>query len=219
MTRKATTPTVRCARALALSLALGATSSAWAGAQAEEQLAPSVAQGLSRAIADQPVPADWASRAGISTWLAEMSRRVGSRIPDERERLEFLLTAHYEATRAGLDPQLVLGIVHHESGFRKYAVSVADARGYMQVMPFWMRMIGDPSDQNLFQLRTNLRYGCVILRHYLDREGGDVFRALGRYNGSLGKAEYPQAVLAAMQRYTTQLASGGASVGTALAVH
>ena len=94
---------------------------------------------------------------------------------------------HYEATRAGLDPQLVLGVIHHESGFKKYAVSIADARGYMQVMPFWTKLIGG-AEHNLFHLRTNLRYGCVILRHYLDRENGDLFRALGRYNGSLGRS-------------------------------
>ena len=115
--------------------------------------------------------------------------------PTPTARTEFLATVHYEATRAGLDPQLVLGVIHHESNFRKYAVSVADARGFMQVMPFWVRLIGTP-DQNLFQLRTNLRYGCTILRHYLDVENGDVYRALGRYNGSLGRPEYPTAVMA-----------------------
>ena len=106
---------------------------------------------------------------------------------------------HYEATRAGLDPQLVLGVIQHESNFRKYAVSSADARGYMQVMPFWAKLIGTP-EHNLFHLRTNLRYGCVILRHYLDTENGDLYRALGRYNGSLGQPEYPNAVLATMNR-------------------
>jgi soluble lytic murein transglycosylase-like protein len=205
------------ALALAAWLAFAAAPMAWAGAQAEEQLAPSVAQGLSRAIADQPVPPNWAARAGISTWLADMSRRIAARVPDERERLDLLLTVHYEATRAGLDPQLVLAVVHHESGFRKYAVSSADARGYMQVMPFWTRLIGDPADHNLFQLRTNLRYGCVILRHYLEREGGDLYRALGRYNGSLGRPEYPQAVLAAMQRYAVPTTTASASGVTALA--
>jgi soluble lytic murein transglycosylase-like protein len=106
---------------------------------------------------------------------------------------------HYEATRAGLDPQLVLGVIQHESAFRKYAVSIVGARGYMQVMPFWTKLIGSP-EQNLFHLRTNLRYGCVILRHYLDIENGDVYRALGRYNGSLGQAEYPTAVMTALNR-------------------
>jgi soluble lytic murein transglycosylase-like protein len=94
--------------------------------------------------------------------------------------------------RAGLDPQMVLAVMYHESGFKKYAFSSAQARGYMQVMPFWVKQIGSP-DQNLFNLRTNLRYGTVILRHYLDIENGDYYRALGRYNGSLGTAEYPTA--------------------------
>jgi soluble lytic murein transglycosylase-like protein len=94
--------------------------------------------------------------------------KLATRIPDAGERRDLLATVHYEAIRAGLDPQLVLGVIHHESGFKKYAVSVADARGYMQVMPFWTRSIGS-QDHNLFHLRTNLRYGCVILRHYLDR--------------------------------------------------
>ena len=93
---------------------------------------------------------------------------------------------------------MVLGLIQVESGFRKYAVSSAGARGYMQVMPFWIRVIGEPQ-HNLFSLRTNLRYGCVILRHYLNIENGDYFRALGRYNGSLGQPEYPDAVNAAWQ--------------------
>jgi soluble lytic murein transglycosylase-like protein len=125
-----------------------------------------------------------------------MSRRLERRVPDRRQRIELLRTVHFEALRAGLDPQLVLGIIEVESAFRKYAVSRSGARGYMQVMPFWIKVIGSRGD-NLFHLRTNLRYGCVILRHYLDMENGDYFRALGRYNGSLGKAAYPRAVLAA----------------------
>ncbi len=188
---------------------------AHAGAQVEEQLQPAVATGLARSIADHPVPAAWAAKAGISAWLADMSRRLAPRIPDERDRLDLLLTVHYEATRAGLDPQLVLGVIHHESGFKKYAISPAGARGYMQVMPFWVGLIGSP-DHNLFQLRTNLRYGCVILRHYLDREGGDLYRALGRYNGSLGRPEYPNAVVAAMQRYSAQIASAPVQAGASI---
>jgi soluble lytic murein transglycosylase-like protein len=174
---------------------------ALAGAQAEEALAQSVVTVLSRAISDRPVPADWEQRVDVHAWIEAMSKRLAPRMPDEAERRELLRSVHYESVRAGLDPQLVLAVIHHESGFKKYAVSVADARGYMQVMPFWTRVIGAP-EHNLFHLRTNLRYGCVILRHYLDREGGDLYRALGRYNGSLGRPEYPTAVLAAMQRYT-----------------
>ena len=123
-------------------------------------------------------------------WLAEMSRRLEKRVPNRDDRHEFLRAVHYEATRAGLDPQLVLGLIQVESGFKKYAVSKARARGFMQVMPFWIKLIGN-KDDNLFHLRTNLRYGCTILRHYLDIERGDLFRALGRYNGSLGHSKYP----------------------------
>ena len=171
-----------------------------AGAQQEEQLAPSVVVGLAKAIADAPVPADYAGRPELQPWLAEMSRRIAHKVADERERRDLLTTVHYEATRAALDPQLVLGVIYHESGFKKYAVSVAGARGYMQVMPFWPPLLG-AADQNLFNLRTNLRYGTVILRHYLDIENGDYYRALGRYNGSLGQPEYPNAVLAALNRH------------------
>lgn len=129
-----------------------------------------------------------------------MSRRLQKRIPDQARREDFLRTVHYEASRAGLDPQLVLGLIQVESGFRKYAVSSAGARGFMQVMPFWVRTIGMP-EHNLFHLRLNLRYGCTILRHYLDIEKGDLFRALGRYNGSLGRAQYPNLVLSAWRKH------------------
>ncbi len=123
-----------------------------------------------------------------------MSPRLERRIPDTRERLAFLKTVHYEATRAGLEPELVLGVIEVESNFRKYAVSHAGARGYMQVMPFWVKLIGD-KETNLFHLRTNLRFGCTILRHYIDIERGNLYRALGRYNGSLGQPQYPTLVL------------------------
>ena len=194
-------PRVRAAAvALCAACALAAPLAAQAGAQVEEKLAASVVSGLAHAIADNPVPRDYAERASVRDFIAAMSDKLTRRIPDDGARNEFLATVHYEATRAGLDPQLVLGVIHHESNFRKYAISVASARGYMQVMPFWVKLIGTP-DQNLFQLRTNLRYGCTILRHYLDIENGDVYRALGRYNGSLGRPEYPTAVMAATARY------------------
>jgi soluble lytic murein transglycosylase-like protein len=173
--------------------------SAFAGAQVEEKLASSVVSGLQRAIADNPVPVDYANRPDVRPWIDEMSRRLVSRFPDAPSRNDFVATVYYEATRAGLDPQLVLGVIQYESNFRKYAISTADARGYMQVMPFWTRLIG-ASEHNLFHLRTNLRYGCVILRYYLDIENGDLFRALGRYNGSLGRPEYPNGVLDVMNR-------------------
>ncbi len=190
----------QCAPAMAAAALLAfAPMHAGAGAQTEEKLAASVVTGLQRAIADKPIPVDYANNSGLRSWLAEMSKRLAPRVPDVAARDDFMTTVHYEAARAGLDPQLVLGVIQHESNFRKYAISSANARGYMQVMPFWTRLIGN-AEHNLFHLRTNLRYGCVILRHYLDIENGDLYRALGRYNGSLGQPEYPNAVLAAMNR-------------------
>ena len=171
---------------------------ALAGNQAEEQLADSVRAQLHASIADRAAPF-LNFKSGPENghkWLFEMSKRLQQRIPDRKQRTELLKTVQYEAIRAGLDPQMVLGLIHVESGFRKYAVSSSGARGYMQVMPFWIKLIGE-RHHNLFALRTNLRYGCVILRHYLNIENGDYFRALGRYNGSLGHAEYPDAVHAA----------------------
>ncbi|MDR0588534.1 MAG: lytic transglycosylase domain-containing protein [Burkholderiales bacterium] len=173
---------------------------AFAGAQAEEKLAPSVVAGLSHSVSDRPVPENYRNRPEVVRWIQAESPKLKRRVPNDAERLELLATVHYEGVRSGLDPQLILGVMHHESGFKKYAVSSAGARGYMQVMPFWTKLIGT-KDQNLFHLRTNLRYGCVILRYYLDIENGDLFRALGRYNGSLGRAEYPDAVAAAMRLY------------------
>ncbi len=152
---------------------------------------------MSRAVSDKGVPhLRFKDPEDGYRWLLAMSDRLAKRVPDAKFRVELLKTVHYEATRAGLDPQLVLGIIFVESGFKKYAVSKAGARGLMQVMPFWVGLIGE-GEHNLFHLRTNIRYGCVILRHYLDIEKGDLYRALGRYNGSLGKPEYPTLVLAA----------------------
>lgn len=173
---------------------------AQAGGQKYEPLADSVQASLSRIIADQKPPtSSFKNPMDAVDWLTEMSRRLEKRLPDREYRLDFLRSVHYEATRAGLDPQLVLGLIQVESGFRKYAVSSVGARGYMQVMPFWVKLIGRP-ENNLFEMRTNLRYGCTILRHYLDIENGDLFRALGRYNGSLGQPEYPNMVRAAWEK-------------------
>lgn len=171
--------------------------SAFAGEQKYEPLSASVKAALHRSVADQASPRHaFFSQDEGAAWLLEMSKRVERQIPDAGERENFLTTVHYEAARAGLDPQMVLGVIYVESRFRKYALSRAGARGYMQVMPFWVNLIGEEK-QNLFSLRTNLRYGCTILRHYLDIERGDLYRALGRYNGSLGKSRYPNAVLRA----------------------
>jgi soluble lytic murein transglycosylase-like protein len=183
-----------------------------AGAQIYEPLAASVQAALSEAVSDQAVPyLAFDSERQARAWLQTMSRRLAGRMPDRRQREEFLITVHYEAKRAGLDPQLVLGVIQVESNFRKYAVSSAGARGYMQVMPFWVKLIGK-RNHNLFHLRTNLRYGCVILRHYLDLEKGDLFRALGRYNGSLGQPEYPNMVVRAWRtdwHYPAEATAGG----------
>ena len=190
-------------RRLALALTLAAAllpTAAHAGAQQYEPLADSVRAGLHAAIADRASPEpQFPSIQEKVDWLTEMSARLTRRMPDREARLDLLKTVYYEAKRAGLDPQMVLGLIHVESGFRKYAVSSAGARGYMQVMPFWIKEIGS-KDSNLFNMRTNLRFGCTILRHYLDIEKGDLYRALGRYNGSLGKPEYPNMVRGAWEK-------------------
>jgi soluble lytic murein transglycosylase-like protein len=186
--------------------ALGSLCAAHAGSQLEEPLADAVRTALSAAVhhSAPPVPgfADAGSRAWYQQWLGVNAARLASRMPDHTLRVEFLQTLWYEAKRAGLDVSLVLGLVQVESAFRKFALSRAGARGYMQVMPFWTSVIGDGDPSALFDARTNLRYGCVILRHYIDIERGDLFRALGRYNGSLGRPEYPNAVLAAWKRWS-----------------
>ena len=198
---------------LALALLLAAPATVYSGAQIYQPLSASVRASLNKSIADHSVPfLAFSTEAEARQWLTAMSKRLATRIVDRLEREEFLVTVHYEAKRAGLDPQLVLGLIQVESNFRKYAVSRAGARGFMQVMPFWVGLIGN-KDHNLFNLRTNLRYGCVILRHYLDMERGDLYRALGRYNGSLGKAEYPTQVVRAWQRdwhYSTATAARAA---------
>jgi soluble lytic murein transglycosylase-like protein len=176
-----------------------------AGNQKEEALADSVRIALSRAITDSRPPRiefdSFEERIKFLNWLAEMSQRLKKRMPDALARREFLQTVWYEARRAGLDPALVLGLIQVESAFRKYALSRVNAHGYMQVMPFWTRVIGDGDSRKLFHLQTNLRYGCSILRMYLDLEQGNLFLALGRYNGSRGRAEYPNAVLAAWKQW------------------
>jgi len=178
---------------------------AWAGAQKEEALADSIRLALSAAIANSAPPKprfeEIEPRLAYLRWLNTMSERLKKRLTEAQTRIEFLETLWYEATRAGLEPALVLGLVQVESGFRKYAISTADARGYMQVMPFWTRQIGDGNASSLFHMQTNLRFGCVILRHYLDIERGDLFMALGRYNGSRGQPQYPNAVLACRKQW------------------
>ena len=181
---------------------------ALAGNQKEEAIADSVLLALAKVVADPRPPKavfdKIDERINYLHWLGEMSDRLKRRIPDKQMRLEFLETVWYEAKRAGLDTGLVLGLMQVESGFKKYAVSIVGARGLMQVMPFWSRVIGDGDPKKLFQMQTNLRYGCSILRMYLDMEGGNLFLALGRYNGSRGRAEYPNAVLANWKKWEFQ---------------
>jgi len=178
-----------------------------AGAQVEEPLADAIRSALSAAIAQSAPPrprfeADQVdARMAYLRWLGVMSERLKKRKTETQIRIEFLETVWYEAKRAGLEPSLVLGLIQVESGFRKYAISVAGARGYMQVMPFWVRTIGDGDASRLFHMQTNLRFGCVILRHYLDVERGNLTLALGRYNGSRGRPEYPNAVFAARRQW------------------
>ena len=178
---------------------------AHAGAQVEEPLADAVRSALSAAVVEAAPPRPSfltvEDRLAYLRWLAAMSDRLTRQKAELVTRVEFLRTLFYESTRAGLEPALVLGLVQVESGFRKYAISIAGARGYMQVMPFWSRLIGDGDVGRLFHMQTNLRFGCVILRHYLERERGDLYMALGRYNGSRGRAEYPNAVFGARRRW------------------
>ena len=174
---------------------------AQAGRQLEEPLVDSVRTALSSAVANRaplvPEFADTESRLRYLRWLGAMSDRLRKKKPEATVRQEFLQTIWYESRRAGIDTALVLGLVQVESNFRKFAVSSVGARGYMQIMPFWTRVLGDGDAGKLFHMQTNLRFGCVILRHYLEREKGDLFLALGRYNGSRGLTPYPNAVFGA----------------------
>lgn len=167
---------------------------AFGGAQQYEVLTASVRATMASAVNDR-ASVDWKD-LDTRAWVRAMTRRVVARFPDEESARQFLALVRYESMRAGLDPHLVLAVIDVESRFRKYAVSKSGARGLMQVMPFWTEQIGARGD-NLFAERTNLRYGCVILRHYLDRERGNLSNALARYNGSLGQPQYPNRVLRA----------------------
>lgn len=157
---------------------------------------PALRAALVAAIEDSD---SFENRYVAEVWLSDMSKRLQRRIPDADYRLDLLKLVHQEATRAELEPELVLAVIQVESNFRKYAISVVGARGLMQIMPFWLEEIGHPDD-NLFDIQTNLRFGCTILRYYLDMENGDLTRALARYNGSLGSYRYPNKVYAALDR-------------------
>jgi soluble lytic murein transglycosylase-like protein len=196
---------------------LGLTLSAavHAGAQLEEPLADKVRSALAASVSDSAPPRpnfeSIDDRLAYLRWLGAMSEKLKKRKSEHALRVEFLEAVWYESKRAGLEPALVLGLIQVESGFRKYAISSAGARGYMQVMPFWTRSIGNGDAAGLFHMQTNLRFGCVILRHYLDIEKGDLFLALGRYNGSRGRAEYPSAVFANRRQWLGEEAALAAS--------
>ncbi len=203
------TPARRALLATPLAL-LGAQLPPWArqahaGAQVEEPLADAVRTALAASVAEAAPPKPRFdtvdARLAYLRWLGAASQQLKRRMAEHHTRVEFLATVWYESRRAGLETPLVLGLIQVESGFRKYAISSAGARGYMQVMPFWARLIGDGDARRLFHLQTNLRFGCVILRHYLDRERGDLFMALGRYNGSRGRADYPNLVFGARRAW------------------
>jgi soluble lytic murein transglycosylase-like protein len=191
------------ARWLVLSAWLGLAASVQAGDQRYEPMSDAIRLTMSAAISGRVgVEPRFVSVTEKNRWLAAMSEALPAYWnPADEQRTELLKAIRYEAQRAGLDPHLVLGLIEVESNFRRYAVSRAGARGYMQVMPFWTRLLGNADPSSLFRMHTNLRYGCTILRHYLDIERGDLFRALGRYNGSLGKPDYPNAVLSAWRRW------------------
>lgn len=188
-----------------LALSMMTAPAARAGNQKEEALADAVRVALANTIKDATPPRiafrSDADRLRYEGWLAQMSARLKRKLPDDQTRHEFLATVWYEARRAGLEPGMVLGLIQVESAYRKYAVSLVGARGYMQVMPFWTNVIGDRNRSALFNMQTNLRYGCAILRMYIDMEGGNLYLALGRYNGSRGRPEYPNAVLAAWNNW------------------
>ena len=185
------------------------TQTAWAGNQAEEALSDSVRTALSQAVAQSgpPVPVlnTDLEKKQFSEWMAKSSSRLSQWMKHPDDRQEFLHTLWYEARRAGLSLSLVLGLIEVESAFRKYAISSAGARGFMQVMPVWTRTIGDGNESTLFHTQTQLRFGCVILRHMMERENGNLFFALGRYNGSRGQAAYPTAVLLAQKKWLQSL--------------
>lgn len=190
---------------------------AWAGTQREEHLADSVRIAMSSAVADLPPPTPYLptpqDEQAYQQWLAHSQTQLARRLRNKQGQwrlpelaspelqLAFLQTVWYESQRAALEPSLVLGLIEVESGFRKFAISSAGARGAMQVMPFWTRQLGTGDASVLFQWQANLRFGCVILRHYLSIEQGDLNLALGRYNGSRGQLAYPRAVLAAQRRW------------------
>jgi soluble lytic murein transglycosylase-like protein len=173
-----------------------AATSASALAATQERPDDTLRQILTKAIESSD---SFQDRFDAEVWLTDMSSRLASRVTDPKERLTILKTVHYEARRARLQPELVLAIINVESNYDRFAISSAGARGLMQIMPFWLDEIGHPED-NLFHITTNIRFGCTILGYYLERENGDMYRALARYNGSVGKRWYPRRVYSALSK-------------------
>jgi soluble lytic murein transglycosylase-like protein len=165
-------------------------------ASAETRADPELREALRAAASDTE---SFTDRFHAEVWLTDMSARLARQVKDPQERINILKLVHLEATRADLAPELVLAVIETESNFDHYAISVAGAIGLMQIMPFWLDEIGRPED-NLLHIETNLRYGCTILKFYLDKEDGDLRRALGRYNGSLGRRKYPNKVIDKLTR-------------------
>ncbi len=156
---------------------------------------PELLKALDKAIAEA---SSFEDRFDAEVWLMDMSTRLSKKIPDHDKRIQLLKSIHNEATRAGLKPELVLAVIQVESNFDRWAISSVGARGLMQIMPFWLEELDRPND-NLFDINTNLRFGCTILRFYLDKEKGQLSRALGRYNGSLGSHRYPSKIFKALR--------------------
>lgn len=184
-----------------LLLTLGNMPVAQAAQQQYEPMADSVRLALRNVIDDtRPINPIFQNTDQRLDWLAQMSKRLAKRIPSFGERIQLIKTIRYEAQRAGLDPQLVFALIEVESNFRSDAISSAGARGLMQVMPFWTDLLSNGDARQLFEPRVNIRYGCLILRHYLDKENGNLDRALARYNGSLGSMTYPNLVYDRLDR-------------------
>ncbi len=177
-------------RALLLVVSLSLAAPALAGPTGEPE--PELRALLKQAIGSSD---SFSDRFDAEVWLLNMSGRLSRYIKDDRERLDFLRLLHREAARANITPELALAVIDIESRFNRYAISSVGAQGYMQIMPFWLKEIAGPGENNLFHTRTNLRMGCTILRYYLDREHGNLVNALARYNGSYGKPQYPQLVI------------------------
>lgn len=168
---------------------------AYSNAFAAQEVDPELRSLLKKAVAETAAFTDqWEAEV----WFTDMNQRLKKRVKNPAERLELLKLIHREARRVNLQPELVMAVIEIESSFDRWAISSVGARGLMQVMPFWLKEIGKPGD-NLFDPQTNLRMGCTILRHYLDKEKGNLIRALGRYNGSLGSFRYPSKVMGAMR--------------------